>query len=45
MFADILYKGQLFFTLCHAIRASSETGDDETIDKHGAARLLKALKR
>ena len=36
--------GQLFFTHFHTIGASGETGDDETIDKQGADKLLAALK-
>ena len=36
---------QLFFTHHHAIGAFGETGDDETIDKQGADKLLAALKR
>ena len=33
-----------FFTHRHAIGASGETGDNETIDKQGADKLLAALK-
>ena len=36
---------QLFFTHRHAIGASGETGDNKTIDKQGADKLLAALKR
>ena len=34
-----------FLTHHHTIGASGETGDDETIDKLGADKLLAALKR
>ena len=44
-YAGISYGGQLFFTHYHAISASGETGDDETMDKLGAEKLLAALKR
>ena len=43
--AGILYGGQLFFTHCYAISASSKTGDNETIDKQGVDKLLAALKK
>ena len=45
VYAGILYRSQLFFTHCHAIGASSKTSDDDTIDKHGANKVFKALKR
>ena len=45
VYAGILYGGQLLFTHCHEINASGETGDNETIDKQGADKLLAALKR
>ena len=44
VYAGILYRGQLFFTHHHAIGASGEIGDDETIDKQGADKLLAASK-
>ena len=44
IYAGILYGGQLFFTYYHAIGAFGETGDNETIDKHGDDKLLAALK-
>ena len=37
--------GNWFFAHCHTISASGETGDNETIDKQGADKLLAALKR
>ena len=43
VYAGILYGVQLFFTHCYTIGAFGETGDDETIDKLGADKLLKAL--
>ena len=45
VYADILYGVQLFFTHFYTIRASGETGYDETIDKIGSEKLLAALKR
>ena len=43
--AGIIYGGQLFFTHCYTIGASNETGDNETNDKQGTGKLLKALNR
>ena len=34
-----------FFTYCHTIGASGETGDNETMNKQGADKLLAALKK
>ena len=45
VYAGILYGGKLFFTPCHAINASGETGDYKTSDKQGADKMLAALKR
>ena len=44
IFGGILYGVYLFFTHCHAIGAFGKTGDDETIDRKGALKLLAALK-
>ena len=43
--AGVLYGGQLFFTHHHAIDASAETGDDETIDKQAVDKLFAVLER
>ena len=45
VYAGFLYGGQLFFNHYHANGASDEIGDDKTINKQGADKLLKALKR
>ena len=44
VYAGSLYRGNFFFTSCHAIGASVETGDYKIIDKQGAHKLLAALK-
>ena len=41
----ITYGGQLVFTHCYAIGASNETDDNDTNDKQGTGKLLKALNR
>ena len=45
IYASALYGDQLFLAHHHTISASSETGDDKTIDKQGIDKLLAALKR
>ena len=45
VYTGILYGGQPFFTHSHAIGASDETCDDETIDNQGTDKLVAALKR
>ena len=45
VYTGILYGGQLFFTHHYTIGASGKTGDDKTIDKQDADKLLAALNR
>ena len=45
VYASIMYGGQLFFTYRHAISAFGWIGDNATIEKQGADKLLAAFKR